>query len=168
MNQEDMIINRPQLLRPHHKLTAFSLTVFFWAALLYLWQPLASLLAWSLNLGFFYHHMVILGGYEGFIELLKYYAVAVSTICTVFLVWAKVNEWRFRDSNRRSAPTQTDRARLCQSFGVSEMQLERWQQCRVLVCDVDASSGEVRVLRESSPGDFPEPPPEKTGDNNKQ
>jgi len=105
---EQLVINNNNLLKPHHRLSAWGITLFFWGALLYLWQPLISMIAWAFNIKLFYNHMVILGGYKTFFSAFIYYSVAIFILGGSLLLWAKVNELRFRGANKRNGgPTQT-------------------------------------------------------------
>ena len=69
MKKEDLIIDRPEWVSKGQRLSALGVTLFFWFALIYLWQPAISLLAWSFNIKLFYSHMVVLGGYETFLAV---------------------------------------------------------------------------------------------------
>lgn len=115
---EGLIINHPELVKSGQRLTALGVTLFFWAALLYLWQPLLSLLAWGLNIKLFYNHMIVLGGYHSFLNLLAFYATVIAILGGGLILWARINLWRFRGKERRRAPSHTDLARLSQAFGV--------------------------------------------------
>ncbi len=117
--QKSLIINRPDLVPPGQKLTAWGITLFFWGALLYLWQPLLSIVAWGLNIRLFYNHMILLGGYRTFIDLLMTYLAVIAALGGGLIVWARINQWRFRGKERRTGIDATDLAALSQRFGVS-------------------------------------------------
>ena len=114
-----LIINQPDLVPPGQKLTAWGITLFFWGALLYLWQPLLSLLAWGLNLHLFYNHMILLGGYRSFLHLLAFYLIVIAILGGGLILWARINQWRFRGKERRRGIDATNLERLCESLGVS-------------------------------------------------
>lgn len=121
----ELIINHPELVRPGQRLTAMGITLFFWAVLLYLWQPLLSLVAWGFNIRLFYNHMIVLGGYHAFVELLKFYAIVVAVLGGGLILWARINQWRFRGRDRRQGSPYTDSAALCAVFQVAPEQLEQ-------------------------------------------
>lgn len=130
-----LIIDRPDWVRPGEKLTALGITLLFWGALLYLWQPLLSLLAWGLNIHLFYNHMIVMGGYHAFLNLLVFYAAVIGILGGGLILWARVNQYRFRGKNRRTGIYVTDEAKLCEGLGVSS---ERLAQLR--------ASGRLTIL----------------------
>jgi biofilm PGA synthesis protein PgaD len=137
MKNEDIIINRPDLLKSSQKYTALGLTLFFWGALIYLWQPAISLLAWAFNLNIFYEHMVVLGGYRTFLNLLVNYIIVISVLVGALLLWARVNQWRFRGVERRVGIEKTDIDAVCATFSVNRDSVELWRSCSNLIVDVD-------------------------------
>lgn len=120
-----LIINHPELVRPGQRLTAMGVTLFFWAMLLYLWQPLLSLVAWGFNIRLFYNHMIVLGGYRSFLDLLGFYAIVVAFLGGGLILWARINQWRFRGRDRRRGVTATDTGALCETFQVQPETLEQ-------------------------------------------
>ena len=102
MKQEDLIINRPDWLSKGQQVTAVGATLFFWFALFYLWQPAISLVAWAFNVKLFYSHMVVLGGYETFLSVWMNYALVIAIMGGSLLLWARINQWRFRGRERRN------------------------------------------------------------------
>lgn len=126
--ENPLIINEPESLRLPHKITSFGLTLLFWGLLLYLWQPLISMLAWSLNVKLFYNHMIVLGGYHNFIGLLIDYLIIIIIIGCVLILWARINQWRFRGNERRTRPPDAYTEELAEYFEVSQLDLEKWQK----------------------------------------
>lgn len=122
-----LIIEEPDSLRLPHKITAVTLTLLFWGILLYLWQPLISMVAWALNIKLFYNHMIVLGGYHNFLALVIDYLIVISIMGGVLIVWARVNLWRFRGKDRRKRPDDASPEELAQFFNVSAEQLQQWQ-----------------------------------------
>ncbi len=137
-----LIIDRPDWVRPSEKFTALGITLLFWGALLYLWQPLLSLLAWGLNIHLFYNHMVLLGGYRAFLNLLAFYSLVIAGLGGGLILWARINQWRFRGKNRRLDLFTTDVPQLCRQFDIELTVLERAQQTRSLVVRL-AVNGQV-------------------------
>jgi biofilm PGA synthesis protein PgaD len=117
-----LIIDRPDLVPSGQKLTAWSITLFFWGALLYLWQPLLSLIAWGLNINLFYNHMILLGGYRTFLHLLTFYLIVIALMGGGLILWARINLWRFRGRERRVGQGNTRIDKLCAGFGVQPEQ----------------------------------------------
>lgn len=127
-----LIIDRPDLVPSGQKLTAWSITLLFWGALLYLWQPLLSIVAWSLNIGLFYNHMILLGGYRTFLDLLTMYLAIIALLGGGLILWARINQWRFRGRERRTGIGATDMASLCSSFGVEPVEVEASADQRIV------------------------------------
>lgn len=147
-NNDHLIINRPDWVRPGEKLTALGITLLFWGALLYLWQPLLSILAWGLNIHLFYNHMIVMGGYHAFLDLLVFYAIVIAILGGGLILWARINQYRFRGKDRRRGEFFTDDARLCQDFGIDAEQL---QQLRETAHVTILLSPEGRIERFSNP-----------------
>jgi len=145
MKPEDLIINRAEWVLTHQKYTAAGITLFFWGALLYMWQPALSLIAWSLNLNFFYEHMVILGGYRTFLDILIFYATVIALLAGALLVWARVNLWRFRGVDRRSGIETTDSEDICETFHIDPESRQLWLESHRMVIDVDEDSKVMEV-----------------------
>jgi biofilm PGA synthesis protein PgaD len=150
MKSDDLIINSPNLVKPHEKFTAIGITVFFWLALLWLWQPAVSLIAWALNIRFFYNHMIVLGGLQTLLDLAAFYITVILVMGATLLLWAKSNEWRFKNKVRRSSQESCDMDAMCETFAVDQESLRQWQQMpnlRVLlnedqtVASVEATRG---------------------------
>ena len=117
-NEKTLIIDRPDLVAPGQKFTAWGITLLFWAALLYLWQPLLSILAWGLNIRLFYNHMILLGGYRTFLDLLAMYLITIAVLGGGLILWARVNQWRFRGKERRTGIGATNVESLSKNFGL--------------------------------------------------
>lgn len=154
----DLIIDRPDLVPPGQKLTAMGITLLFWAALLYLWQPLLSLIAWGLNLQLFYNHMILLDGYRIFLRLLSFYLVVIVCLGGGLILWARINQWRFRGKERRVLHhTATDMAQLTGVFGISEPMRDQALAQRIVTVHF-GQGGEIDRLAATPPvenGDSP-------------
>lgn len=134
-NNETLIINRPDWVSKRQKFTAWGITLFFWAALLYLWQPLLSILAWGLNIRLFYNHMILLGGYRTFLDLLTMYLCIIAVLAGGLILWARINQWRFRGKERRKDIGNTDMASLSNNFGLEPYEINSATQYKVIAVD---------------------------------
>jgi biofilm PGA synthesis protein PgaD len=112
----ELIIEKPDALRKHHKVTYTSLTFIFWLVIFYLWQPLISLVAWAFGYQFFHEHMIALGGYQGLLKVLSIYLQVILILGVVFLSWAKINQWRFRGKSRRNESTEIRNLEVAEYF----------------------------------------------------
>jgi biofilm PGA synthesis protein PgaD len=150
INPRDLIIERPDLVKPGHKLTAMGITLFFWGALLYLWQPLLSLIAWGLNIQLFYNHMILLGGHRVFLQLLGFYLSVILCLGGGLILWARINQWRFRGKERRLARRDTtDLPRLVELFGLSEATRAQALNCRIVTVRL-SPDGRIERLEHAS------------------
>lgn len=140
MKQEDLIIDRPEWVSKGQRLSALGVTLFFWFALLYLWQPAISLLAWAFNIKLFYSHMVVLGGYEIFLDTWLRYLLVILLLGGSLILWAKINEWRFRGVDRRKGISQTEDLAICQTFAITEEDLKQWRTMKNIVLTIDERS----------------------------
>lgn len=133
-DRNHFIIDKSELLKPRQKVTALGITLIFWGVFLYLLQPVLSLLAWSLNIHIFYNHMIVLGGYQAFIETMYFYLAVIITLGGGLIFWGLINFWRFKNKNARSTSEVTSVRDIAHDFGLEEKQLEHYQQSqRVLV-----------------------------------
>lgn len=140
MKAEDLIINRPDWVTKGQQVTAVGATLFFWLALFYLWQPAISLVAWAFNVKLFYSHMVVLGGYETFLSVWMNYAIVITIMGGSLILWAKINQWRFRGRDRRNSIPATDAKDVAKTFGVLPQQLDDWREMKNVVLDIDEES----------------------------
>ena len=130
--ENSLIIDRPDLVPSGQKVTAWGITLLFWAALLYLWQPLLSLVAWGLNIHLFYNHMILFGGYRTFLDLLLMYLMVIALLGGGLILWARINQWRFRGRERRADIGSTDFVALCGGFGLEPSDIEAVASHRVI------------------------------------
>ncbi|HUH36845.1 MAG TPA: poly-beta-1,6-N-acetyl-D-glucosamine biosynthesis protein PgaD [Spongiibacteraceae bacterium] len=149
MTADELIIDNARLVRPGQKLTALGITLLFWGMLLYLWQPLISLLAWGFNIRVFYSHMVILGGYQAFLDLLVFYSLIILCLAGVLLVWARVQLWRFADLRRRQAGAPVTTGAMAARFGISPAQLEAARARRELRVSLTVDGAVAHLQPES-------------------
>jgi biofilm PGA synthesis protein PgaD len=131
-NESTLIIDRPDLVAPGQKFTAWGITLLFWGALLYLWQPLLSMLAWGLNIRLFYNHMILLGGYRTFLDLLAMYLAIIAVLGGGLVLWARINQWRFRGKERRTGIGATNVESLSKNFGLGIEDIHRIAQHKII------------------------------------
>ncbi len=134
---ESLIIDRPDKIPPGQKLTALGITLLFWGALLYLWQPLLSIIAWGLNIRLFYNHMILMGGYRTLLDLLVWYLAVIALLGGSLIFWARTNQWRFRGKERRSGIGATNVSTLATEFGLSAEEVASLSRHRVIAVTFD-------------------------------
>lgn len=150
---EELIIHQPDEVPPGQKLTAMGITLLFWGALLYLWQPLISILAWGLNIDLFYNHMVLLGGYEAFLQLLAEYLEVIIALGGGLIIWARINLWRFRGKGRRRGVGSTDMEKLHGHFGVRHDALTAAKNSRIVKLSIN-DEGKVTAIQVAADPQF--------------
>ena len=128
MQDIELIIDKPKALNMQNKLTSFSFTFVLWLILFYLWQPLISLIAWGFGFKIFYEHMIILGGLEGFIEMLSIYFTIISILGGGLLLWAYTNKLRFRGKIRRSNMDKVTSVDVATYFKISKKKHDLWMK----------------------------------------
>lgn len=132
------IIERPLVnATPPQKLAYGALTLLFWALWFYLWVPLLALGAWWLGFEQAYKYMVILGGYQDFLQLVGLYALAILLLCGTLIGWAAYNIWRFKGVETRAAPPAVPNEEIARLFAVDPAEVARWQSARHLVVTHD-------------------------------
>ena len=140
MSESNLIINNPDALKRHHKITSVGVTLIFWMIVIYLWQPLISLVAWAFGYKLFYEHMLILGGLEGFIEMLVYYLIIVAILGGGLILWAVVNKLRFKNRVRRSGVPAVKPEWVAEHFKITPAEQAVWANSKNLTITISEDS----------------------------
>lgn len=130
MAPEDVIIQAPDRLRLPHHLTGATLTVFFWGLAIWLCQPLFTLAAWYLNISIASEQMADNDGWQALTQLAVAYGGSIIVMCSVLLVWARVQQWRFRGKEKRSWPVELSNEEVAQWFGTDPFARRHWMRLR--------------------------------------
>ncbi len=146
--KENLIIDQPSLQTLWQKYSYGFLTLVAWSLWLYLWLPLINLIAWLLGFKVFYQHMIVLGGYAGFLQLLGVYFVIILLIGMTLLSWALYNQIRFRGKDRRGAVPPARNEDVARFFGVSEEELQAAQKTRRLVISFDEKNESIQIQKQ--------------------
>lgn len=128
-----LIIERPDLQSWRRRFGYAAVTLFFWLFYLYLWQPLLSLVLWTLGVGIAYLQMVELGGFEALLELLISYGLVIVAIALVYIGWAQINYRRFRRREQRINARELRCEETARHFGISVQDLRSWRDQRMLI-----------------------------------
>lgn len=128
MDIRDLIIEKPELLKRSHHITGITITFVFWFIMFYLWQPFISLIAWGFGYKFFYEHMIILGGIYGFLNIVGFYLITVSLMGITLILWAKINQWRFRGKCQRGPRPVVPPEGVADYFHVDHDDFNEWRQ----------------------------------------
>lgn len=133
-----LIIDRPDLQAWEQKAFFGALTAAFWMLWVFLWLPLVTLLGW-LFFGFrFQLHMINLDGYQGFLDLLKIYALIILVMNGALIAWAKYNHLRFRGMDRRKEVAPPSIGDLAMQQGQTLQTISDWQSYQVMTVQHDA------------------------------
>lgn len=125
-----IIIESPSLQTLQQQFGSSLVTLIFWGLWLYLFMPLFSFAAWFFGFQIFYHHMIILQGYEGLFHLLKWYTLFFGGLCGSLLLWARINFFRFRNKENRKQVDYTTTNELASQFNQSASRLAILQKCK--------------------------------------
>lgn len=82
--------------------TELVITALFWGIWVYFILPIVSLLLWFVGIYIFVEQMVLLGGYESFLDKLFEYGLVILGIMLLTLVWVTWNKQYYGTSNKRS------------------------------------------------------------------
>lgn len=148
-----LIIDSPSVLRLKDRFAEVSITLFFWLVLLYLWQPVFSLLAWLFQGYSFYRHMYALGGYHAFGVVALNYLWLIFLIDGVFLFWAITNQLRFRKTDRRQRVADTSLLEQSLYCNVPAVSVEQWRTYRQMVVSF-GDDGYISGVSEESLASF--------------
>jgi len=164
MTRHPLIIERPDLQTLAQRFGSMTLTFVFWLVYLYLWLPLVSALAWFVEGGLFYEHMIVERGYVAVGRVIGAYLTVIAVTSGVFIAWARLNQFRFRGVERRSHVESITAFELSQTFGVPPRIVMAWQRDRSITVHFDddgrivpspaamARIGRARDVRESAGG----------------
>lgn len=121
----ELIISKPERIKPIQKLSELTVTMLFWMIIFYLWQPLISFIAWSFGYKWYYQHMITLGGIEHVINALLDYLSVILMLGGALILWAITNKWRFKNKNKRSSINPVDSKAIAQHFNVESEDLAK-------------------------------------------
>lgn len=126
----ELIINRPHHMAKSRRFADAGLTLVFWVLLLYLWQPLISIIAWVFKSKIFYNHMIVLGGIYELAQLALFYTIIILLLGGSLLVWAKVNQFRFRGKEKRKSIENVGIEKEAERYGVTAKTLMQWKNIK--------------------------------------
>jgi biofilm PGA synthesis protein PgaD len=136
MKNFELIIEKPEVLRKRDKYTSVSITLIFWFILFYLWHPVISLLAWVFGIKLFYEHMIVLGGADGFMQMLFKYLLSISILGGGLILWALYNKFRFRKKVRRAGSSEINSQDVAEYFKISSEDHENWKSSKNMLINI--------------------------------
>lgn len=128
-----LIIESPELQTHAQRYGWSSVTLFFWMLYIYLWLPFITLIAWWLGLEVFHRQIIELHGYEGVIDKLGLYSIIVILLSIVLIGWARIENYRFKDSVRRVGRNNVSIGEVAKTFNLQESQLTQLMQKKSVI-----------------------------------
>ena len=96
------------------------ITALFWGIWVYFILPIVSLMLWLAGFYIFTEQMVMLGGYQSFLDRLFEYGLVILGMMVLILIWINWNKQYYGNSNKRSRPPEpVTRNELAEFAGVS-------------------------------------------------
>jgi biofilm PGA synthesis protein PgaD len=135
---QGLIIESPGLLRTRQRIAEVGVTLVFWAVLLYLWHPLASLLAWLFQDVVTYQYLISEAQVEEMLRVISIYFFSLLVLLVLYISWAKWNQYRFRGKEQRSGRPPVDVDAVAEHYNVDVAALPRWRRIRQMVVDLDS------------------------------
>jgi len=142
---KSIIIETPTLQTLQQRFGSTLATLIFWIVWLYLLLPLLSLAAWYFGFQIFYHHMIVLEGLEGFLQLLKWYTLIFGGLCLSLLIWARINFIRFRNKEKRTRVNAAATEEVAQYYNQSPDQLTLWRKYKKMTLHINKEGHLTRV-----------------------
>jgi len=142
---QEMYYAAPEELTPQQRARDALITAILWAAYLYLWVPLVSLLAWAMGFEFAYDVMVRAGGASDLLPILLEYAVVVSVIFSAFTIWSVSNRLRFKHLSRRARRAPVSDQALAEYFRIPTSQIAAMRSRQVIHVSID-EEGRPRII----------------------
>ncbi|MEK6776437.1 MAG: poly-beta-1,6-N-acetyl-D-glucosamine biosynthesis protein PgaD [bacterium] len=143
-----LIIDQPSLQSLWQEYSYAFCTFIVWVAWIYLWLPLISLVAWLLGIRFYYEHMIVLGGYLGFLKVMGLYALIIFILGIALVFWALVNQIRFRGKDRRKTVYATKEEEVINFFGISRDDLRIAQKAKRLTISFNGEGKSLHIRQE--------------------
>ncbi|HEY5679185.1 MAG TPA: poly-beta-1,6-N-acetyl-D-glucosamine biosynthesis protein PgaD [Pseudomonadales bacterium] len=132
-----LIIERPELQTAVQRVGGVSLTLICWAIWVYLVVPLLSLVAWVVGAHTVHSLMLQNLGVDDLLEKVGYYGAGILALVTVYMTWAMVSFFRYRNMSRRSAPEIPTASVLGATHGLTHLQIQLLRSARRYVVSTE-------------------------------
>lgn len=131
------VIERPDRQALAQRYGSAWVTLGFWLLYLYLWTPIVTLLAWTLQVGLARHEMIERQGYLALIDSMGSFGLVILVIFLLLIGWAEYNYQRFRGVDRRDAAKVITTENLADYFDVPLVIADAWQRAKTLNIHLD-------------------------------
>ena len=135
--EPDLIIERPELQTAAQRVGGITLTLVCWALWVYLVVPLLSLVAWVVGAHVVYTLMLQNLGVDDLMNKVTYYGAGILALVTLYMTWAVVSFFRYRNMSRRTAPEVPTAGALGASHGLSHLQIQLLRSARRYVVSTE-------------------------------
>lgn len=127
-----LIIDKPHLQNYLQRYGWGIVTFIAWMIYVYLWMPLLTLFAWWLGYKLFHIHFIELNGAAGLFDKLALYATIILVLSATLIIWACVEQLRFKNVQRRKVGTAVSLKDVAGHHALNEHQLTRVRQKKTI------------------------------------
>lgn len=133
---DDIIIEKPQLIRKFRFFSEMSLAVIGWAVWLFIIRPIFLVLLWFMGFRIFYEEIIQNESLKNFKQLWVYLFVII-LLYTILQVWNRYNVIRFRGKERRRSSAPASEKEMGDFYEITEedvRNLKKWKRVNVHFC----------------------------------
>lgn len=138
------IIDTPKLQTLQLKYTSTLLTLAFWVLWFYLWVPLITLAGWWFQIRFFQQEMIMVDGFDAFLEVLPTFIGVTFALTGTLGFWALYNYKRFKGIDRRKPLPPVVKDDLIELLPITENDLNTIQSNKISTVRI-SEKGEIIV-----------------------
>lgn len=130
MDPSSVIIEQRGVMSWRHHLRDAVLTVMLWGFLLWLWQPALLVFIWYMDLAVAFEDRELVEGLSSLKRLTWFYLSVIAIICCTLLVWALLQQWRFRRRLHPDSAPGLSNEQVAHWFGVDPDTRQLWTRLR--------------------------------------
>lgn len=142
--KNNFIIDTPKLQTLRLRYTSTFLTLVFWILWFYLWVPLITLAGWWFQIRLFEQEMVMVEGFDAFLEVLPTFIAVIFALTGTLGFWALYNYQRFKGIDRRKPVPSVGKDDLIELLPITESGLTAMQSNKISVVKI-TGQGEIIV-----------------------
>jgi biofilm PGA synthesis protein PgaD len=142
--KNNFIIDTPKLQTLRLRYTSTFLTLVFWILWFYLWVPLITLAGWWFQIRLFEQEMVMVEGFDAFLEVLPTFIAVIFALTGTLGFWALYNYQRFKGIDRRKPVPSVGKDDLIELLPITESGLTAMQSNKISVVKI-TEQGEIIV-----------------------
>lgn len=130
MDPKSVIIEERGVMSWRHHLRDALLTALLWGFLLWLWQPALQVFIWYMDLAVAFENRELFEGLSSLKRLTWFYLSVIGIICCTLLVWALLQQWRFRQRRHPHSAPVLSNEQVALWFGVDPDTRQLWTRLR--------------------------------------